>query len=375
MVKNIFFTLITLLIFFFISEIIFTTFFYFKTAYSGPLLKVIKSSDYIDQEIILQNITIDRKTNKMVPGNYIIDGKKYHINSKGFRGDDFKKSNLKNCRIISLGGSITFGVEKSYSNILSQKISDDGIECESLNFGMTTKALNYIENLFLKEVLNYSPNIITIMANRNSTMYDSYGSGSKTPGIIASKQQYYIYRINKFLFSNIMTYRFFDLSYRRVNFLISKDNTKIPNPDNPDLLHSINYFETKYFSQLTNIARVSRKHNIKLVLIKEPYYLDTNFQNKLKNLDKKDLLKRLINYQSDNYSDKSKLFWIYTNAILNKTFDEIKSINNEVIVVDPTVRLYDKKKENYFTIDGNHLNSEGHEVVADELYMSIKSFL
>ena len=31
----------------------------------------------------------------MVPGNYIIDGKKYHINSKGFRGDDFKKPNLK----------------------------------------------------------------------------------------------------------------------------------------------------------------------------------------------------------------------------------------------------------------------------------------
>ena len=172
-----------------------------------------------------------------------------------------------------------------------------------------------------------------------------------------------------------MTYRFFDLSYRRVHFLISKDNTKIPNPDNPNLLHSINYFETKYFSQLINIAGVCRKHNIKLVLIKEPYYLDTNFQNKLKSLNKKDLLKRLINYQSDNYSDKSKLFWIYTNAILNKTFDEIKSINNEVIVVDPTVRLYSEKKENYFMIDGHHLNNEGHEVVADELYMNIKSFL
>ena len=46
-----------------------------------------------------------------------------------------------------------------------------------------------------------------------------------------------------------------------------------------------------------------------------------------------------------------------------------------MIVVDPTVRLYSEKKENYFTIDGNHLNNEGHEVVADELYMNIKSFL
>ena len=39
------------------------------------------------------------------------------------------------------------------------------------------------------------------------------------------------------------------------------------------------------------------------------------------------------------------------------------------------IRLYSEKKENYFNIDGNHLNNEGHEVVADELYMSIKSFL
>ena len=77
-VKNIFFTLITLLIFFFISEIIGTTFFYFKTGYSGPLLRVIKSSDSIEQGIILESIRIDIKTNKMVPGNYIINEKKYH---------------------------------------------------------------------------------------------------------------------------------------------------------------------------------------------------------------------------------------------------------------------------------------------------------
>ena len=46
-----------------------------------------------------------------------------------------------------------------------------------------------------------------------------------------------------------------------------------------------------------------------------------------------------------------------------------------MIVVDPTIRLYGEKKENYFNIDGNHLNNEGHEVVADELYKNIKSFL
>ena len=32
-------------------------------------------------------------------------------------------------------------------------------------------SLNYIEELFFNEVLSYDPNFITIMANRNSTMY------------------------------------------------------------------------------------------------------------------------------------------------------------------------------------------------------------
>ena len=46
----------------------------------------------------------------MVPGTYLIDDVKYFINSKGFRGKDFKKK-FSNCRIISLGGSITFGLK------------------------------------------------------------------------------------------------------------------------------------------------------------------------------------------------------------------------------------------------------------------------
>ena len=47
----------------------------------------------------------------------------------------------------------------------------------------------------------------------------------------------------------------------------SKDNTKIVNPDNPDILHSINFFETKYFNQLKNIAGVCKKYNIKSIQI------------------------------------------------------------------------------------------------------------
>ena len=65
------------------------------------------------------------------------------------------------------------------------------------------------------------------------------------------------------------------------------------------------------------------------------------------------------------YSDKSKLFWIYTNAILNKTLDDIKSINNEVIVVDPTVRLYGEKKEK--PIYGEATIEQARELAEEEI--------
>ena len=102
-------------------------------------------------------------------------------------------------------------------------------KCESLNFGMTSKGLNYIEELFFNEVIEYDPNIVTIMTNRNSTMYDSYGSGSISPGIISSKLDYYIYRLNRFLFTNLMTFRFLDLSIKRIKFISSNNTSKIVN--------------------------------------------------------------------------------------------------------------------------------------------------
>ncbi len=372
--KKFLFIILALTIFTAILELIFTTFFYLKTEYSGPLFRVLIKDKITQENIILTNIKIDNKNGKMVPGSYSIDGTKYFINSKGFRGGEFKKENFSDCRVISLGGSITFGVEKSYPSELGKIIKDKKNDnCESLNFGITSKGLNFIEKLFNEEVINYSPNIVTIMANRNSTMYDSYGSGSKAPGIISNKKELYLYKVHSFLFSNIMTYRFFDLTIKRIIFITSNETNKIINPDNPTLKHSTKYFEKKYYNQLANIATLSRNNNIKLVLIKEPYYLDTKLQLELKKIKVEKLLKRLINFNEENYINKSNLFWIYTNAILNNSMDKIKEQFNEVIVVDPTIELYSMKKEINFLKDGNHLNNNGHTIVANKIYQKIEN--
>ena len=54
------------------------------------------------ENIILSSIKINKKNGKMIPGTYMIDDIEYFVNTKGFRGKDFKKENQSKCRIISL---------------------------------------------------------------------------------------------------------------------------------------------------------------------------------------------------------------------------------------------------------------------------------
>ena len=108
-------------------------------------------------------------------------------------------------------------------------------------------------------------------------------------------------------------------------------------------------------------------------MIKVPYYLDTNLQTELKKLDTEKLLKKLTNLNEENYENKSNLFWIYTTHC-NNSMDKIKEEFNEVIVVDPTDILYNMKKEKIF-LKVNHLNNNGHIIVAEAIYQKIKNEL
>ena len=111
MLKKFFFYIITLSLFLIIFEIVFSTFFYFKSGFAGPIFRLFLKETKTTEEMIMESVKIDPATNKMVPGKYIINGVKYSINSRGFRGNNFSDLNKDSCRIISLGGSITLGVE------------------------------------------------------------------------------------------------------------------------------------------------------------------------------------------------------------------------------------------------------------------------
>lgn len=186
--KNILFSFFACILIIFISEIFFTLFFiYHQSNYYGPLANFFSKNDIKKEISDIYKIEYDKHTKKLKPGLYKNRyGLEYKVNSLGFLGEEFSIENEKNCRIISLGGSTTAGISsgRPYPKILEEKLHESNIICEVLNFGFTSKGLNYLENLLVKEAVNYKPNIITIMNNRNSVLYDSYGNSSVSAGII-----------------------------------------------------------------------------------------------------------------------------------------------------------------------------------------------
>ena len=362
---------------FFVLEIFFTIFFIFYSDYYGPLARFMFSENKItDKKINVIQLNWNKFTNRMNPGEYELNNVKYKKKSKGFRGEEFAVKNSKNCRIISFGGSITLGIrtEKPYTKILEENLRKDKIDCEVLNFAFGSKGLNFIEKLLIEEAINYSPNYISIMMNRNATMYDSYGSSSLSPDVIEDNVDLNMYLIKNFLSYKIMTFRFIDKTFLRIISLFYNRENKIVNPYDSQTFHLKNYFTNKYINQMTNIINFCKKRGIKVILIKQAHFINPPYQNKIKSLSQDETLNKLLNYHKSKEFNKNDLFWIYTNRILNKSLDEIKKNNPEVIIVDPIDKLFDSKKSINFIDDGLHLNYNGHQIVAEEILKSIKPF-
>jgi len=109
------------------------------------------------------------------------------INSRGFRGDEFRIEKLDGClRIITLGASSTFGYgdrdDETYPFYLEKMLSRDVgmIQCdgiktvEVINQGIPHLKSEQIYALFLHEALPLKPDIVTIYAGANDSAREPF---------------------------------------------------------------------------------------------------------------------------------------------------------------------------------------------------------
>jgi|TARA_B110000211_G_scaffold234608_1_gene305079 hypothetical protein len=359
---------------FLLLEIISSIIIYYKEKKVGFLFSPYKT---ISKKIVKYEMRWDRTENKILQGTYVhtdIDGikNKYKINSKGFRGPEFNKTKNKNYRIINFGGSVTMGLESSdlmtYPAQLDLFFKKNMFNVENINMGMVSKSLNYIRDIYMAEAIYYKPDMITIYSNRNSTMYDSIGTKINKN----SNQNAKIVKLIFYLKENIMTFRLlFKINRKIISQTISSDI--IISPYNDKISHNLFYFKEQYAKTLEEIILSSEKNGIKVVLIKQPFYIDPSIQKKLKNKSIDELLETLKKVRSlDFYGlDYHDSFWMLTNEILNKNIDKFIDYKN-VIIVDPIDEMLQDENNFY---DMNHLRSKGNKVLAKQIFIKIKDLI
>ena len=302
----------------------------------------------------------DYKNNKMLPGRYETkEGITYNINSKGFRGKEFKKIKEKK-RIIAFGGSTTIGVESpddmTYPAHLEKILNKKNLNYEVINMGFGSKSLNFIKSLFFNEAFKYEPDIIIIYSNRHSIMYD---------GAYVDPQKFNnrLININYYLQENIMIYRLMFKTYKRfLNLNLRSNYLKSPF-DKKGV--SEEYLRTGYVNSLIEIIEFSKQKNIKVILIKQAYFFEDNIIEKINNFSIDELIKL---YKDDffikNYKlDEAVNFWSVIGTVLNKKLDGLENYNN-VQIVDPIKSLISSKKN---FVDYLHLTPKGNEVLASEI--------
>ena len=205
-------------------------------------------------------------------------------------------------------------------------------------------------------------------------MYDSFITSAIATDIVNNKFDLFLYELKNFLFLEVMTYRFLSLAYNRVVSLFLDDKNKIISPFNPRNFHSIKYFQHGYKDQILRINSYCKEKGIKLILVKQAFYIDQDFQNSINSLSKDELIEKLINYNNEKeFTNKTDLFWIYTNAILNKNLEEVVAADKNIFIADPTISLYSKNKDDYFQKDGLHLNEKGNYVIANKIFEVLTS--
>ena len=360
---------------FILIEITLTFFFVFhKSNYYGPIARLFLFEKKVSEKTVNYEMSFNKKTGMYNEGEYNFNNIKFYVNKFGFIGKEVDIENKSGCRLIALGGSTTAGVESKepYPKILENSLNKSQLNCEVLNFGFSGKALNYLEKILVNEASKFNPNIIMIMNNRNSTMYDSYTTSAVSTDIINSKFDLFLYELKNFLFLEVMTYRFLSLSYNRAISLFLDDENKIISPFNPRNFHSIEYFQNGYKDQILRINSYCKEKDIRLVLIKQAFFINPDMQKKINSLSKEEIIQKLKNYNKENnHFNKKSLFWMYTNAILNKNLDEIVANDGNITLVDPTTSLYAKNKLDFFQKDGLHLNNKGNQIIANKIFENL----
>ena len=165
----------------------------------------------------------------------------------------------------------------------------------------------------------------------------------------------------------------FRLLYKIYKKILSSniDSKKIISPFNEKIEHNIYYFLEQYFNTIKQIVDHADKNEIKVILIKQAFYINPEVQKIIREKTLDNLIDTLQNLREIKTFDLSykDMFWIVTITILNKQLEKFNHYKN-VVVVDPIYDLIENKKN---FEDFLHLTDKGNYILANSIFKKIKN--
>jgi lysophospholipase L1-like esterase len=333
--KTLFFSFLTLLVFFFIAEVFFRVIDFQKifperAFILNPELSYPKY--YKKDTELFWRI----RPNQTIKGEFFVDGV-YKINSRGYRDYEFSENKDPNKkRIIVMGNSCTFGwmvdLEDTYpkrlEKLLNQYLPEPKFEV--INAGMTGYSTYQGLRLLKREILKFHPDIIII----------SYGWNDMCPSQRVDKEQKFppqwILDLDDFLSSS----RFYSfLKFEIMGLMKSKEDSA----GDIDLVYRVSIED--YLKNLEQMAEVARDSGIKVIFLSTPISSARIFLGPGKT-SKPHIANKYYNQALREFSQKIKVPLIDVALLFEDLGD-----------------LYDNGREEYI-----HYNAKGHQIIAEAIY-------
>lgn len=257
--KKIFYTAVTIILFFAITDVIIRVYLCLK--YKEPqYLKFNAEINYqkgqyvVPEKLQIQGKIVNYKAGyyKLASGSFGYFRNRvfpFTINSLGFRNKEFTAEKQKGIkRICVLGSSSVWGHglndNETFPFYLSEYLGD---RYEVINCGFPGYKMKEIYNLFAHEIISYNPDIVMIYEAYN----DSFNPSIKTPPLLFLHDMLYY----KWMLYTILLEKYSAIKHNTPLPFFYLHNEKIPDD---------------YSKYLNSIVELARSKSIKVVLVKQP---------------------------------------------------------------------------------------------------------
>lgn len=353
----------------------------------------VDKADVTGQRLVCANYS------KYFPGETRIDfdekGEKFIIrmNNKGFRGPDIiDKKDLGTIRIITLGGSSTFGYhdrdDETYpyylQEILNEYLKEHGIDkikkFEVINLGIPTLRAENIHSLFINEALPLNPDLVTFYEginnvsseqdirdyNKTNTQRKYYKNILSTYREIRHRSLLFAFTAN-FVNNVFLKYNISDLAEDNQIFktIMPEKSMELPaffKAVSSNMSKSQEAMTSSFLNHLDMINRGCKDHHIFFLVANQQAASCTFAHEKLKGTTYQDEVYYLINKLKNNEDITLHQLFLLKHAIL---MNAIRSwaLKENVTFVD----IINSLNQDRDTLLSNvHLNPRGNKIIAKE---------